>query len=107
MQFRIISCEILEKFLGRRDILILDLRDREDYDKEHIPGAVWADWETLEKLAPSIIESRPFPPSWLILYCNHGSTSLVAARDLARHGYAVMSLNGGYSYWKKYQNVLK
>ena len=36
MQFQIISCEMLEKYLKRSDILLLDLRSKEDYEKDHI-----------------------------------------------------------------------
>ena len=99
MQFQIISCEMLEKYLKRSDILLLDLRSKEEYEKGHIPNAVWADWETLESTIPSYLSELPFEPQWIILYCDHGNTSLLTARDLARNGYPVISLNGGYSYW--------
>lgn len=103
MQFRIISCEMLEHHLQRNDVLLIDLRSYEEYQTEHIPTAIWKDWETLEDSIDVYLKDFPFPPSWLILYCDHGNTSLLIARDLARNGYPVMSLNGGYAYWKKYQ----
>lgn len=103
MQFRIISCEMLEQYLKRSDILLIDLRSRESYEQEHIEHAIWADWETLEDSIPSYLASLPCTPSWIILYCDHGNTSLLIARDLARNGYPVISLGGGYSYWKKYE----
>ncbi|MDD7403727.1 MAG: rhodanese-like domain-containing protein [Butyribacter sp.] len=102
MQFKIISCEILEQYLTRNDILLLDLRNREDYDREHIPHAIWADWETLEEQMPQLLSQLDFSPAWIILYCSHGNTSLLIARDLARNGYPVISLNGGYAYWQKH-----
>lgn len=105
MQFRIISCEILEHYLERNDILLLDLREKSSYDQEHIAKAVWADWETIEDEISQLLSTLDFSPSWIILYCEHGNTSLLIARDLARNGYPVMSLNGGYAYWQKYQNL--
>lgn len=96
---------MLEEYLGREDILIIDLRSKEDYDREHITGAIWADWEVLEDSAADLLASLSFTPAWIILYCEHGNTSLLTARDLARNGYPVISLNGGYAYWKKYQNL--
>ncbi|MCD7826234.1 MAG: rhodanese-like domain-containing protein [Clostridiaceae bacterium] len=107
MQFRIISCEMLEQYLKRKDIFLIDLREKEDYEKEHIANAVWADWETLEENIAPMLSALPYTPAWIILYCRHGSTSLVAARDLARLGYPMISLNGGYAYWKKHQNMVK
>lgn len=107
MQFKIISCEMLEQYLHRQDILLLDLRDQEEYDREHIPHALHADWETLEKEIPSLLSALTFSPEWIILYCEHGNTSLLTARDLARNGYPVISLNGGFAYWKSYQKRAK
>ena len=103
MQFRIISCEILEHYLYRTDVILIDLRSKKDYELEHIANAVWADWETLEESVETFLKKYSFSPGWLILYCDHGNTSLLTARDLARNGYPVMSLNGGYAYWKKYE----
>lgn len=102
MQFRIISCEVLEQYLKRDDILLFDLRSRDNYEQGHIDRAIWADWETLEETITSYLAGLPYKPNWIILYCDHGNTSLLTARDLARNGYPVMSLGGGYAYWKKY-----
>ena len=44
MLFKIISPEDLIKYTSNDDSLLIDVRDKEDYDKEHIPGAIWADW---------------------------------------------------------------
>ena len=38
MQLQIISCEMLEEYLKRSDILLLDLRSKDEYNKEHIPS---------------------------------------------------------------------
>lgn len=103
MKFQIISCDMLEQYLKRNDILLIDLRSKEDYEKGHIPNAVWADWETLEDTIPSYLSNLSFQPAWIVLYCEHGNTSLLTARDLARNGYPVISLNGGYTYWLSHQ----
>jgi len=105
MQFQIISCEMLEQYLTQDNILLIDLRSREDYEEEHIGGAIWADWETLEDSIADYLSALSFTPAWIILYCDHGNTSLLIARDLARNGYPVISLNGGYAYWKKYSKL--
>lgn len=96
---------MLEDYLTYNDILLIDLRNREDYDVEHISHAVWANWETLENDLEGMLRKLTFSPSWIILYCDHGNTSLLTARDLARNGYPVMSLNGGFAYWKKYEKL--
>ena len=76
MQFQIISCEMLEKYLKRSDILLLDLRSKEDYEKDHIPNAVWADWETLEDTISSYLSALPFKPQWIILRSEEHTSEL-------------------------------
>lgn len=101
MKLRIISGETLERLRQREELFIIDLREQEEYQQEHIPGAVWADWEHLEEEIPLYLEKRDKMPKWIVLYCDRGNTSLLIARDLARRGYPVMSVNGGYYMWKK------
>lgn len=104
MDFQIISGNTLSGFLAADESLLLDLRSRESYDKEHITGAVWMDWETAEETVPLLWaeyrESHGQEPQWIILYCDSGHISLITARDLAVRGYPVMSLNGGFRRWK-------
>lgn len=96
MRLRIISWETLEKLRREEDVLIIDLREREEYEQAHVAGALWADWEHLEEEIPSYFKKRGGVPQWIVLYCDRGNTSLLIARDLARRGYPVMSINGGY-----------
>lgn len=100
MKFKMISSRDLTDYLGREDILLIDVREKEAYQKGHIPGAVWADWEQLEYQIDNLLSEKQTPVTWVVLYCERGNTSLLAARDLARLGYPVMSLNGGYVGWK-------
>ena len=101
MKFRMVSVVELKEWMAGSDVLLLDLRDRQDFEKEHIPGAVWADWEQLENQIEDLLHMQKRKIQWIILYCEHGNTSLLAARDLARLGYSVMSVNGGFLRWKR------
>lgn len=104
MDFQIISANTLAGYLTADNILLLDLRSKESYDKEHIPQAIWMDWEKAEEQTPILwaeYEARHNQePDWIILYCDSGHISLITARDLATRGYPVMSLNGGFHRWK-------
>ena len=92
MTFKIISPGDLEYYLDRYNTILIDLREKEDFQKEHIPGAVWADWEKLEKNIGSMLMAYNTNPAWIILYCARGNISLLTARDLARMGYPVTTL---------------
>ena len=109
---RILPARQLKNYLGRSDVLIFDLRDKSDYDKEHIPGAGWIDIGLLEKdirriSARSYItnEDREIFNKkgirLIILYCDRGNQSIYATRDLAKLGYPVVSLNGGFEKYRK------
>lgn len=103
MLFKIISSETLSKYLRKNRILLIDLRSRENYRHSHIPGAVWMDWEhadtSIDALSDNFHASHGFYPDWIVLYCEAGNISLLTARDLARMGYPIMSLNGGFHRW--------
>lgn len=97
MQFKIISASELKSRLPLEETLIIDLRSKADYDKGHIPEAIWADWETLETDIENLLETVNYPVRQIILYCDYGNISLLTARDLARIGYPVITVNGGYN----------
>ena len=100
MTLKIIPPVILDDYMDKYNVILIDLRDKEDFEQEHIPGAVWADWEKLDKTIEHLIMTYNRDAEWIILYCDRGNISLLVARDLARQGYPVISLNGGYSRWK-------
>lgn len=100
MTLKIIPPVDLNNYLEQYNVILIDLRDKEDFEQEHIPGAIWADWERLERNIERIIMTYNKEAEWIILYCDRGNVSLLAARDLARQGYPVASLNGGYIRWK-------
>ena len=102
MTLKIISPGDLKNYINNYNSILIDLRDKRDYKQEHIPGEVWADWEKLEKNIGSLLMSYNHKPDWIILYCERGNISLLTARDLARLGYPVISLNGGYVRWKEW-----
>ena len=83
-----ISAEELERRMTQPGVVVVDLRSAAEYRKMHIPGAVHVPYENLGRL------SR-YRDQWIILYCEHGITSMAAAVTLAESGYKVSSLKGG------------
>lgn len=93
-QLETISAKMLDYYVGRSDALIIDLRDREAYEESHVRTAVNIPYENLE-------EKTDFPRSkTLILYCDRGGASMVAARQLARLGYRTRSVIGGFEAYR-------
>ena len=79
--------------------LVLDVREQNEWDEGHIPGAVHVPRGHLEsrveRAAPD--HSRP-----VLLYCSVGNRSAFAAKTLVELGYEeVVSLSGGFTDWKR------
>mgnify|MGYP003881578823 CR=1 FL=1 len=90
MSFETIRANDVINYIGHPDVLIIDLRNKEDYLKGHIPSAVNIPYENLKDEIISLKQKR-----LLILYCDRGNISLMAARDLAKYGCRVKSMYGG------------
>lgn len=103
MNYQVISEKTLSRYLEMPGLLLVDLRSREDYEKSHIPGAIWQDWERIVDEFPALLADfeaeHGASPARIVLYCDSGHISLITARDLAVRGYPVMSLNGGFHRW--------
>lgn len=84
-----ISPKMLDYYVGNKKAFIIDLRDSKSYAAGHIIGAVSIPYEGGRFLF------RPPREKEIILYCERGSHSLMAARELAREGYRVRSVIGG------------
>jgi molybdopterin/thiamine biosynthesis adenylyltransferase/rhodanese-related sulfurtransferase len=81
------------------DLLILDVREQDEWDEGHIPDAVHIPRGNLE----SRIESAaPDHSQRVLIYCAAGNRSAFAAKTLEEFGYEdVASLAGGFTDWKR------
>ena len=105
MSFENIRPEQLFRQRGNGSGLIIDLRNRSDYIREHIPGAICIPYEELRGNIPRLKNwtvqcNRRFGHSALILYCERGNTSLRASRDLNNLGFVVKNVYGGISAYR-------
>lgn len=90
MDFELIKCKDAPAYLNRRDTFFVDLRDPGQYMEYHLPGARNFPYEHLAEW-----ENRLPAKGRIVLYCEHGNLSLMAAKRLSRHGYHVAALIGG------------
>ena len=94
MDFKTISPREIDAYLFKPDYIIIDIREPRDFRRQHIKGAVCIPYEDLQERA------RLLRHKTLILYCERGSTSMKAARELAEEGFHVMTLVGGIQAYK-------
>lgn len=89
MEFETISPRDVDAYLFRKDYVVIDIREPRDYRKRHLKGAICIPYQRLEEGVALLRRQE------LILYCERGSTSLMAARKLSEKGYHVKSVVGG------------
>ncbi|MGB1016306.1 MAG: molybdopterin-synthase adenylyltransferase MoeB [Nannocystaceae bacterium] len=78
--------------------VVIDVRERDEYEQGFIPGANWVPRGFLELKVEDIAPERERE---VIIYCAGGTRSALAARSLAELGYAnVASMAGGFRAWK-------
>lgn len=90
MSFETIRIGEVESYIRREDIRIIDVRNKIDFNRGHIENAVNIPYEELEQ-NKSILDGYQS----ILLYCDRGNSSLLAARDLNKVGYSVINLCGG------------
>jgi rhodanese-related sulfurtransferase len=92
-----VSPEEVRDVIGRGDeIALIDVREPNEWNLGHLPGAVHLPRGVLE----SSIESRVPRDRRVILYCASGNRSALAAESLKLMGYeSVASLSSGFRGW--------
>ena len=80
------------------DLLILDVRERDAYERGHIPGARLLPRGQLEL---RVNEELPDPTQRILTYCELGQISIFAAATLRNMGYQrAVALDGGMKAWR-------
>ncbi|MBF8982734.1 rhodanese-like domain-containing protein [Lutibacter sp. B2] len=89
----LISSEILsEKIEAKEDMFLLDIRRKEDYDKEHIEGAFHAEWNEVGEFIEDDVFTKDEP---VVVICYTGQTAGQIVGVLKSTGYNACSLKGG------------
>jgi molybdopterin/thiamine biosynthesis adenylyltransferase/rhodanese-related sulfurtransferase len=89
--------EAAERLAVEPQPVMLDVRERDEYEQGFIPGAVHIPRGNLETRIEANVPDRSTP---VIVYCASGSR--YAAKTLGELGYTdVVSLAGGFSSWKQ------
>jgi glyoxylase-like metal-dependent hydrolase (beta-lactamase superfamily II) len=85
--------------LGKHDFVLLDVREKDAFEKGHIPGAKHLPRGQLEL---RVDKELPDPTARILTYCQFGRISTLAAATLRTMGYTrAVALDGGYDAWVK------
>lgn len=93
----------VEELKGRK-IPVIDIREKEKYDEEHIQGAINIPFREFDINDPKIKEINKNRE--IAVCCVSGISSIKIARTLNENGYErAKSLKGGFVAWKKFKDA--
>ena len=82
----------------QQDIVLVDVREKNEWNEGYIPGAIHVPRGFLEL---QIEEAVPDKSKTVVLYCAGGVRSLIAGKTLQEMGYGkAISMSGGFGGWK-------
>jgi sulfur-carrier protein adenylyltransferase/sulfurtransferase len=87
------------ELIDKESPAILDVREQDEWDEGHLPGAIHIPRGNLESRVEQALPDRSKP---VLVYCAAGNRSAFAAQTLEQLGYErPVSLAGGYTDWKR------
>ena len=92
-----ITQEEAKNLMDIMDVVILDVRERDEFDAGHIPGAVLLPVDAIT--AETASEVIPEEGSVVLVYCRSGNRSKTASERLAELGYSGVHEFGGINTW--------
>ena len=92
-----ITQEEAKDMMDTQEVIILDVREQDEFDAGHIPGAVLLPVGSITKdTAAAVI---PETDSVVLVYCRSGNRSKTASKALADLGYTNVYEFGGINTW--------
>jgi molybdopterin/thiamine biosynthesis adenylyltransferase/rhodanese-related sulfurtransferase len=91
--------DVLDRIEGADRPLLLDVRELDEWQEGHLPGAIHVPRGNLESRIEALV---PDKSREVVVYCAVGARSAFAAKSLAELGYeSASSLMGGFTDWKR------
>ena len=91
-----ISAEEAYEIMASQEVVVVDVRTREEYESRHIENAVLVPNESIGSEMP---EALPDKEATLLIYCRSGRRSKDAAQKLLALGYQSVYDFGGVIDW--------
>ena len=92
-----ITQEAAKEMVESQEVIILDVREQDEYDSGHIPGAVLLPVGTIDDTTAAQV--IPEKDSTVLVYCRSGNRSKTASAALADLGYTNIYELGGINTW--------
>ena len=92
-----ITQEEAKEMMDTQEVILLDVREQDEYNSGHIPGAVLLPVGTIDETTAA--EVIPEKDSTVLVYCRSGNRSKTASAALAELGYTDIYEFGGINSW--------
>ena len=92
-----ITQEAAKEMVDSQEVIILDVREQDEYDSGHIPGSVLLPVGSIDE--DTATEVIPEKDSTVLVYCRSGNRSKTASSTLAELGYTNIYEFGGINTW--------
>lgn len=95
---RITLDQLKERHDDGEEIQIVDVRERDEYESSHIPGATFAPWHDIDGIPSGLAKTKP-----IATVCGSGKRAAVAASLLQRFGaeQVIHVTAGGVPRWEE------
>jgi rhodanese-related sulfurtransferase len=91
--------DLQSEIIAGKELVVLDIRTKAEYDAGHIDGAIWLPRGFLEIKVEGLV---PDPEATIVVYCLKGCRGSLAVQALLGMGYEnVYDLAGGIAVWIK------
>lgn len=95
-EYHKITTEQAKKIIDTEEVIIVDVRMKEEYEEAHIENAILIPNETIDN---SKLEELPDLNAKILVYCRSGNRSKQAAKKLVKIGYTNVYDFGGILDW--------
>lgn len=91
--------EVKRALENKADVIVIDVRTREEYSEGHINGSILLPVDTVHKKIVSII---PDKNKIVYVHCRSGTRSKRAVKIMEKMGYTnIFNMQGGFLAWEQ------
>ena len=99
LKYEIDSWDLFDKLNSKEEVVVIDTRSNEAFEREHIPGAINIPYRTMNEQSCEKLDKNVF----YITYCDGigCNASTKGALNMTQLGFCVKELLGGLDWWKR------
>jgi rhodanese-related sulfurtransferase len=90
--------ELIKRINANPKLVLLDVRNKEEYDAGHLKGATWLERGVVEYTLSRTLRE---PNAEIVVYCAKGNRSAQVVKSLKRNGYKNVKSHIGLEEWVK------